>query len=161
MKKMMLALCLVALSLVVPVFAGPAGKSNIIQLYLVEKNPGDWTIVEDGAWGKLTYNKGTGEFVFNGHLLEAGVSYALINFARVGNEWPATINVLGSGIANGGGNVHIAGNYAYADLDYDTTPGTGSTAGYKIWLVLSADISTAGKLAGWHPGEYLFEFELI
>jgi len=161
MKKITIALCLVALSFVVPVFAGPAGKSSIIQLDLVQKNPSDWSIVQGGAWGKLTYNKDTGKFVFNGHLLKAGVSYTLINFARVGSEWPATINVLGSGIANAERDVHIAGNYPYDKLGYDTTPGTGSTAGYKIWLVLTSDINAAGKLAGWSPGDYLFEYELI
>ena len=160
-KTMMLPLCLVALLFVVPVFAKPAGKSSIIQLYLVEKEPsGEWPTIEDGAWGKLTYNIATGKFVFNGHELEASEEYTLINFARVDSEWPATINVLGGGTANGGGNVHIAGNYAYADLEYDETPGSGSLDGYKIWLVLTEDLADE-TLAGWTPSEYLFESELI
>lgn len=151
-------------SVIAPVYAqptGPAGKSSIIQLYLVEKDSVTWTIVEGGAWGKMTYNKATGDFVFNGHLLDAGVSYTLINFARVVSEWPATINVLGSAAtAIGDGEVHIAGNYPYASLGFDTTPVTGSDKGYKIWLVLSSDI-VAGKLSGWTPTEYLFESALI
>ena len=138
---------------------GPAGKSNIIQLYLVEKDPADWTVVEDGAWGKLTYNK-AGKIVFNGHSLEAGESYSLINFAR-DTEWPAHINFLGDGIANDDGDVHIACNYAYADLEHDETPGSSSEDDYKIWLVLTADIDGNGDLAGWTPEEYLFEDALI
>ena len=162
--KTLSAIILIAAAMTVPMALagkhGPAGKSNKIRLYLVEKDPEQWTIVEDGAWGKLTYNKGTGKFVFNGHSLDAGVEYSLINFAR-DTEWPAHINVLGTGTANGGGNVHISGNYDYDTLEYDETPGTGSTDGYKIWLVLSSDIDTNGDLAGWNPGEYLFEYELI
>ena len=108
----------------------------------------------------MTYNTKTGKFIFNGHGLEAQTGYSLINFARVDTEWPATINVLGEGTANNGGNVHIAGTYAYADLAWDTTPDTGSEEGYKIWLVLSEDI-TDEKLEGWTPKDILFEVELI
>ena len=43
---------------------GPAGKSNIGHLYLYEKNPTDWTIVEGGAWGKMKYNLSGPEFDF-------------------------------------------------------------------------------------------------
>ena len=138
---------------------GPAGKSNIIQLYLVEKDLADWSVVEDGAWGKMTYNK-AGKIVFNGHGLDAEEDYTLINFAR-DTEWPAHINVLGTGIADDDGVVHIEYNYAYGSLEYDETPETGSTLGYKIWLVLTADIDGNGDLAGWTPEEYLFEDALI
>ena len=117
-------------------------------------------IVEDGAFGKMTYNTKTGKLIFNGHRLEAQTGYSLINFARVDIEWPATINVLGEGTSNNGGNLHIAGTYAYADLAWDTTPDTGSEEGYKIWLVLSEDI-TDEKLEGWTPEKILFEVELI
>ena len=162
MKKIMMivSLSLVALLLVVPAFVKPAGKSNITQLDLVEKDPTEWTFVEDGAFGKMTYNTETGKFIFNGHRLDAQTSYSLINFARVDTEWPATINVLGEGTANNGGNVHIAGTYAYADLDFDSTPDSGSDQGYKIWLVLSEDIADE-KLQGWTPEDILFEVELI
>ena len=154
------SLCLVSLLLVIPVFAKPAGKSSITQLDLVEKDPTEWTPVEDGAFGKMTYNTETGKFIFNGHGLEAGVDYALINFARVDTEWPATINVLGEGTANNGGNVHVAGTYAYDDLGFDSTPEDGSDQGYKIWLVLLEDIVDE-QLSGWTPEDILFEVELI
>ncbi|MHA2427640.1 MAG: hypothetical protein ACXADB_06425 [Candidatus Hermodarchaeia archaeon] len=140
--------------------SGKAGKSDIQQLYLVQKDPADWSIVEDGAWGKMTYNVATGKFVFNGHGLTVGWNYTLINFARVDNIWPATINGLGSGIVDEDGNVHIAGNYAYDDLDYDETTDTGSFDGFKIWLVMGADL-TGLTLSGWNPEQYLFEDDLI
>jgi hypothetical protein len=137
-----------------------AGNSSISHLYLYQKDPSDWSIVEGGAWGKLTYNTDTGDFVFNGHRLEANISYTLIDFAR-DTEWPAHINELGNGTTNNGGNLHITGNYTYANLEYDETPDTGGTEGYKIWLVLSEDIDADGNLAGWNPEEYLFEHNLL
>ena len=70
--------------MVVPVVSqgpsGPAGNSNVGHLYLYEKNPDTWEIVDGGAWGKMKYNLSgpTFDFVFNGHGLEAGWSYTLI-----------------------------------------------------------------------------------
>ena len=165
--KILLLTMLMATTLIAPVLAkaptGPAGKSDIIQLLLVEKDytDPDWPVIKGGAFGKMTYNNLTGDYVFNGHRLDAETDYTLINFARIGSEWPATIHVLGTGTANRGGNVHIEGNFAYADLEYDTTSGTGSEVGYKIWLVLSSDINAEGKLLGWTPAEYLFETDVI
>ena len=46
--------------LAVPVIAkgptSPAGKSNVGHLYLYEKDPDTWEIVEGGAWGKMKCN---------------------------------------------------------------------------------------------------------
>jgi hypothetical protein len=160
-KKIILLTLLIATTLIAPVLAkaptGPAGKSNIIQLLLVEKDA-EWNPVKGGAFGKMTYNNMTGDYVFNGHRLEALTEYTLINFARVGTEWPATINELGDGTTNGGGNVHIEGNFAYADLEGDTTPATPGE--FKIWLVLTNDLA-GSTLSLWNPAEYLFEADLI
>jgi hypothetical protein len=162
-KKILLLTMLIATTLVAPVLAkaptGPAGQSDIIQLLLVEKDDTDWSVVKGGAFGKMTYNNLTGDYVFNGHRLDAETDYTLINFARIGSEWPATIHVLGTGTANRGGNVHIEGTFAYTDLEPDTTPETGDA--YKIWLVLSSDINAESKLLGWTPAEYLFEADVI
>ena len=137
-----------------------AGKSNIQQLYLYEKVPsGEWPIVEDGAWGKMKYNLKSGRFVFRGHRLAPNTNYTLINFARNGTEWPASINILGEGKTNRGGNIRIKGIYAYTDLEPDTTPGADDS-GAKIWLVLTADLADS-TLSGWNPTEYLFEEALI
>ena len=48
---------------------GKAGKSNTGHLYLYEKDPATWDIVEGGAWGKMEYklSGSTFDFVFNGH----------------------------------------------------------------------------------------------
>ena len=162
-KKIILLTLLMATTLIAPVLAkaptGPAGKSNIIQLLLVEKDPTDWTVVDGGAFGKMTYNNMTGDFVFNGHGLNPSEDYTLVNFAR-DTEWPAHVNILGTGTPNNGGNVQIKGTFSWGVLEYDETPGTGTDAGYKIWLVLYGDLLDS-TLSGWNPTEYLFEDALI
>jgi hypothetical protein len=173
-KIMMIAVAaLVAGLLVVPVIAkgpsGPAGNSNIAHLYLYEKenfcDVGDdcWTIVEEGAWGKMKCNKSgsTFDFVFNGHDLEAGEEYTLIYYP---DPWPGEgLICLGSGTANDDGDVHIMGS---VDTLGDNLPAPGDTnTGAKIWLVLSADVDCEGRAMGgglsWTPAEYLFEEDLI
>ncbi|MFQ6053506.1 MAG: hypothetical protein ACE5OO_04660, partial [Candidatus Bathyarchaeia archaeon] len=138
---------------------GKAGKSNTGHLYLFEKDPTTWEIVEDGAWGKMKYKLSGPEFafVFNGHDLEPGEDYTLIYYP---NPWPGNgLICLGSGTANEEGNVHIAESLETDDLpaeEDENYPG-----GAKIWLVLSDDVDCAGrKMFGWNPTEYLFEYDL-
>ena len=164
MKKFLVVLVasVVLLSLVVvPALAGkhgPAGKSNAAHLYLYEKDPVTWEIVEGGAWGKMNYklSGSTFNFVFNGHGLEVGSDYTLMYYP---DPWPGNgLICLGSGIGNEGGNVHIMGAVDTGDL-----PARGDeNLGAKIWLVLSADVDcVAANMVGWNPTEYLFEYDLI
>jgi len=136
---------------------GQAGKSNIAHLYLYEKDPDTWEIVEDGAWGKMKYNLAgsTFDFVFNGHGLEPGYEYTLIYYL---DPWPGNgLICLGDGTANGDGNVHIMDSVDTGDL-----PASGDEDdGAKIWLVLSNDVDCGVKMIGWNPTEYLFEHNLI
>lgn len=139
-----------------------AGKSFVGQLYLVEKDPSDWSIVEDGAWGQMTYQIGKAKLwsFFNGHGLEPGWNYTLIYYPDYeGNPWPrVNIVCLGSGIANAGGQVHIQSStdWDFRDELEDNYPCA------KIWLVVSDDINCdSSTMYGWRPTEYLFEFNLI
>lgn len=163
MKKLIISLVL-ALTLVslmaVPVFAAgptvPAGKSGIAQLYLYEKDPTDWSIVEGGAWGKMTYKLSEANLecvVFNGHQLEANTEYSLIKYT---DPWPGTpVVVIAAGTSNRGGNINLKGS---ADLGAFGT----DINGYKIWLVLTSDITgDGGSMKAWNPTEYLFEYDLI
>jgi len=129
---------------------GQAGKSNIAHLYLHEKDPETWEIVEPGAWGKMKYNMLGDEFdfVFNGHDLkgEIGTEYTLIYYP---DPWPGTgLICLGTGTVDEFGDVHIMGS-----VD------TGDLTDAKIWLVLSDDVDSV--MTGWNPTEYLFEYDLI
>ena len=145
--------------------SGRAGKSNVAHLYLVEKESVNWTVVEDGAWGKMTYRiaRPTFKFVFNGHGLEPGLDYTLLYYP---DPWPGNgLICLGSGSADQEGNVHIKTTKSNplntGDLPavYDDNFGDGA----KIWLVLSEDVAcdTDPAMVGWNPAEYLFEAQLI
>jgi hypothetical protein len=138
-----------------------SAKDKAEHLYLYEKDSFDWSIEEDGAWGKLMY-KGD-KFVFNGHGLEVGVDYTLISYKE---PWAGCgSKILGIATSNDEGNVHIMGpmptlvvnNYAgYTTGDYVDVTGS------KIWLVPTDDFPTDGEcFAGWNPTSYLFENNLI
>jgi len=154
---------------------GPAGKSNVAFLYLYEKDPSTWEIVDGGAWGKLKYNLSgsTFDFVFNGHELEAGGDYTLIYYP---DPWPGDgLICLGSGTANDDGDVHIMGSVDTGDLPIPADKNNIDNEdryewinedynGAKIWLVLSDDVdcdNDTNKMMGWNPTKYLFEYDLI
>ena len=118
------------------------GKAS--QLYLYEKDPVTWEIVEDGAWGKMTFDGDS--FVFNGHGLDANVEYTLIRYT---DSWPGyPVVCLANGETNKGGNIHMSGVML--------------EGGPKIWLVLSSDVDcNTQKMTGWNPSKYLFEYNVI
>ena len=97
----------------------------------------------------------TFDFVFNGKGLNEGVDYSLIYYK---DPWPGgPAKCLASGVANGGGNVHLAGSVELnQDLADSADPNDG-TNGAKIWLVKSSDVNCGTGLTGWNPTEYLFE----
>lgn len=143
------------------------------KLYLFEKDPDTWEIVEDGAWGKMRHNLWGPEFKFNfrAHGLEPETDYTLIYYP---DPWPGeNLICLGSGIANKKGKVRIKGSVDTgasdlpAEYDDNSSKSGCSAIGAKIWLVLSDDVKCKGdedgppKMTGWNPTEYLFEHNLI
>ena len=153
MKKILLMSLIMSIMLVASVMAvkpTPAADNGLndngkaSQLYLFEKNPSDWSIVDDGAWGKMMYKSDS--FVFNGHGLEAGEEYTLIRYT---DPWPGTpVKCLSNGVSNNGGNLNLAGEIL--------------EGGPKVWLVLSDDVDcTTELMTGWNPSEYLFEYNVI
>ena len=155
---LLVATCAVLISLVAGSAVMASGKSNA-ELYLYEKDPTDWTIVEDGARGKLRYNLAGAEFEygFNGHGLESNTDYSLIYYPEPRTTWPWGVTVIDRGMTNNGGNINLAGS---VDLGMDL--GDPTDEGAKIWLVLTDDINVAtSELQWWNPTEYLFENNLI
>lgn len=125
------------------------GQSEVRHLELYQKDPGSWEIVESGARGKMTFDSDS--FVFHGKGLEAGTAYSLIYYP---DPWPGqNLEVLGDATANNGGNVNIKGEFDFSNLP----------DGAKIWLVLSEDVDREAptKMIGWHPDQYLFEYDVI
>ena len=158
-----------------------SGKSDTGHLYLFEKDPADWSLVVDGAWGKFNYKlSGSGSEtevsgVFNGHGLVPGTEYTLINYVEPAlNPWPdggVAVVVLGNGKVNDGGDIHISAQGTIGEPDEQPAIGdyVGQT-GDKIWLVLTTDITQLAEpdadgytshITGWNPTEYLFEYRLI
>ena len=135
-------------------------RAPIGHLYLFEKDPTTWEVVEDGAWGRLRYTESgpSFSFVFNGHGMVPEAEYTLIYYP---DPWPAYgLICLGGGTADGDGNVHIRDSADTGDLpaDYDENFEVGA----KIWLVLSSDVRCeAQQMELWNPTEYLFDNDLI
>ena len=180
MKKLsiLVVVAVILMALVaMPVMAagknGQSGSSSTGHVYLYEKDPSTWQIVDGGAWGKFNYSlSGTGtdtavSGVFNGKGLEPGVCYALINYIEPAqNPWPAggvPVICIGTGVANAGGNIHIKGTATIGSPD--TQPNVGDYIGQtgdKIWLVPCDDLNDdMDKIEAWHPGSILFESALI
>lgn len=137
-------------------------------LNMYEKNPVDWTVIDGGAHGLLTWDPDEDLFAFgfDGWGLRASTSFSLIYYP---NPWEGTGEiVLGAGTTDADGYVHISSSIDTGDLpiadDYNADPSTTTysdgTTGAKIWLVRSSDI-VSGQMAGWNPTEYLFEERLI
>lgn len=128
------------------------GKSDMQHLYLYEKDS-NWDVVPDGAWGKMNFS--SEKFVFNGHDLEPGVEYALVVYDTICGdddltEWPGEGPVLGYGVADEYGDVHIKGYFGKGYCEA------------KIWLVLNDDVDEDGIFVGsWNPTEYLFEYNRV
>lgn len=149
--------------LAIPVLAvkpnGPAasnglnkGKSPVQHLELYQKDPETWQPVEDGRWGRMTFDLDS--FIFNGHKLIPGEEYALIVYDQGDdkneNEWPGEGPILAQGVANNGGNLNLSGELT---LCFNEA---------KIWLVLAADVNADdGTMKAWHPTEYLFEYDRV
>ena len=113
-------------------------------LFLYEKNPTNWEIVEDGAWGRLVYfgeDNPNNEFSFSGYGLEPETSYTLIRYT---DPWGTESLCLGESETESNGNIAIKGEL----LD----------GGPKVWLVMSEDVNCGTKMmTAWNPTEYLFE----
>ena len=94
--------------------AGPSAKNGLtkgknIHLYLYQKNPDyeEWPIIEDPAWAKININQQKDKFVCNAHKLIPETEYAIICYK---DPWPGIDSeLLGTGIADEEGNIHIKG----------------------------------------------------
>ncbi|MFC2069206.1 DUF4382 domain-containing protein [Chloroflexota bacterium] len=161
----------------------PEGEENEGELHLYEKDPDgvddisdnedDWSIVEEGASGKLEYNLSgeTFDFEFEGEGLEPDTSYTLIYYADPwpGNGDPAETGAwIMSGTSDGNGELELQESVDLntdlpnpSDDNYDIPVNGQNPPGAKIWLVLSADynnnIVETGPMTEWNPEEYLFE----
>jgi hypothetical protein len=111
-------------------------------------------ILDDGKYGKLTYDLDTCEFTFKGYGLGGG-EYCLIYYPE---PWPGTGGCcFGPLDANGelSGLLQCIPNAG--DYDYDRA---GKKLA-KIWLVPCVDYTDGLGLNKWNPSEILFDMETI
>jgi hypothetical protein len=168
MKKLafFLVASLLFAAIIVPASAGKPSDIPIAKhLYLYEKDPTDWSIVDGGAWGKLMYqNQNVGlngqKFVFNGHGLVPNTKYSLIYYP---DPWAGSTDYLdttaiGAGRANSKGDIHISGRYAFDQIPTQDDLNYG--IGAKIWLVTASD-HNGERMIAWNPTDYLFENNFI
>lgn len=148
MKKYLL-LTVVAIMLATPVVSSALTKEF---LWLFEKDPSTWDVIDDGAWGYMDYRPEykTFAFWFGALGLEPDTDYTLIYYP---DPWPgAGLICLGSKSSNSVGKLSMSGS----------TDTAGDLSDAKIWLVLSDDVDCgAQQMIGWNPDDYLFEYDLI
>jgi hypothetical protein len=142
------AALLVLLALAV---APVAAKADPTFGTLVAKDGSSWAILDNGMSGKMMYKMNPVHmFVFNAKGMKVGTEYALINYINYAHANP----ILGTGVADTYGEVHIAGEMQELQLDQSKSP-----ALYKsVFLVPTSDLNADGSFANvWNPAEYLFE----
>ena len=129
-------------------------------LYLFQKDPYTWDIVDHGAWGKMKFTPvGTElQFNFQAHKLLPEQWYSLIYYP---DPWPGYgLIIFAETMSDPDGNLQIKDEIDIGDLPRSLDDNYPS--GAKIWLVLSEDISLRPRcMMNWNPTEYLFEDQLI
>jgi len=148
---------------------GPIGGGIGQQTLLLENKDTNWDPeIGDGTWGVLKWAGDGPTFDFSStlkaHGLTPNTAYDLIYAPDV---WPQGIpfgvnnikTVLGTGTSDANGYLEISEN---PDLGFDIphVDDANYPLGGKIWLVLASDHDDK-KMTGWHPTEYLFEYNLI
>lgn len=152
-------------------------------LILENKDPSDWSIIEDGTQATLTFDTVATNFnyEFNATGLESEIDYSLIYYADFDerfNKWGGhnpgafiaefTTNADGD-IAETTGSINLAMNLPTPpdwnigpEADYTQSDGYEHANGAKIWLVPS-DCYDEGacKVTTWSPTRFLFETDLI
>jgi hypothetical protein len=119
---------------------------------------------KDGSWnaiskdGKLVFKADDTAFVFKANSLVAGTPYSLISYTE---SWGSPNGILGSGTADGTGNIQILGSSMPLICNAYTSGEYAGQKGAKIWLVPSSDLTGSGAMGAWNPANYLFETSLI
>ena len=113
------------------------------KLLLFAKNPSTWSIIKNGAHGKLVYREATGTFTLTATGLQPRSSYALVRYA----DSPPIGDIVARGYSNENGSLELSGIWKNWTK--------------KFWVVAGDDVSgnvgELGTLKSWRPERYLFE----
>jgi len=128
------------------------GKEHTLKLE--NKDSNTWQPINDNTFGQLVFKSPYSTFDYDLTVqgLQTSTDYSLIYCA--GGDWPCTGGIrIAQFTTDGSGNQTI--NNGSIDLQTDLHSA-------KIWVILSDDWDdTNQQMAGWHPTEYLFEWNLI
>lgn len=150
--------------------------NGIRTLTLENKNPLDWTIIEDDIYAEVTYNPCCPTFTGTVEVygLDEQTEYGLIYYADQqdrfenwgGNPIKEIITFTGNGIydfdINLASCLPMEGDWNIcAEADYTQSPDFYEHGkGAKLWIVPTTDYDVEDMTA-WNPTTYLFETDLI
>lgn len=134
-------------------------------LNLYEKNPSDWSIVNNGATGVVEFSTvGTPWRILQErvrvtvHGLEPKTEYQLIYYGndQVNDVWPY-VTCIGKPRRTSTQGYFKSGSTKFNHLEMQN-----DGLAQKLWVVLADDVDcNAGKMIDWNPTEYLFEEHTI
>lgn len=117
-----------------------SGKKKLL---LFTKNPATWTIIKNGATGKMIYCELTGVFTLAATGLTPRSLYTLVRYA----DAPPQVEILATRASDIRGALELSGVWRNWTK--------------KFWLVPSEDVKgkvgDVGALVNWRPERYLFE----
>lgn len=117
-----------------------SGKKRLL---LFAKSPSNWSIVKNGAHGKLVYREATGAFTVTATGLQPRSPYALVRYA----DSPPDGDIVARGHSDANGTLELNGIWKNWTR--------------KFWVVAGNDVTGSvgetGTLRAWHPDRYLFE----
>ena len=135
-----LVMAVLLIILTVTICYSASGKKKLL---LFTKNPATWSIVKNGASGKMVYSESSGKFSLTATGVSPRSSYTLVRYA----DAPPQVQILAIGVSDTRGTLELSGAW------HNWTK--------KFWLVPSEDVKgkvgSTGTLTNWRPERYLFE----
>jgi len=166
MRKYLLGLLAISMVLLVlpSVFAFGFFSTVNEKIVLAEKNPADWSEIENGASGEVILSAVS---LFGAVIsqkvrvtvwdLKPVTKYTLIYYGddEHNDVWPYATCIKSFTTSTQGYAKSVSGDFKYMDF-FDNGKGE------KFWVIQSSDIDCKNhKMIEWHPTEYLFEHNTI
>lgn len=169
MRNKTIGFCLVALAMlsIFPVVSATTyfGNNLVDTLNLQEKNPSDWSVVENGAHGIIKFTtvstpwkivqQRASVMVYD---LQPKTEYQLIYYGNneFNDVWPYA-TCIGVPRRTSTQGFFSSGSSVVNHMDM-----RNDDVAQKFWVVLASDVDcNQGKMIAWNPTEYLFEENTI
>ena len=165
MKKYIVMCLALSLFILPMVSAGSYWMNTVDELSIVEKNPSDWSVVENGANGivKFTVLSRRGRIIrerirVTVYGLEPKTKYQLIYYGdETHNDVFPYATCIGKPRKTSTKGYFKSGSAKFSYLNM-----LDDGIAQKFWVVLASDVSCSeGKMIAWNPESYLFEENTI